>query len=288
MTKRPEENDIPDMEAGMTTAERRRRRRRGAGLRVPSDNVPRRPGHPSVAPVPEDPDLAVSIAYSFASDASGQLPRDELEAEISAADATPVPIDDEETSVASEDGVDAAWASDRAETSASDDGGFDTKTREMPVMQLEALGLSLRDTTPAAPPVDVDGSVDIELEVADDTTGERATPVPEPARRAPMPRASTVALSDDDLEELAEVDGAGLRAGLPRMPVRSAGMPPVRSAEKTPTPRVERVPTPAPVPAAAAARTETSAVVELEDDDLDGEVLGATDAADSGEILTET
>ena len=75
-TKR--EDDLPaDMEAGMTTAERRRRRRRGAGLRVPSDNVPRRTGsHPGVvAPVPEDPNLAVSIAYSFQNDASGPVPK---------------------------------------------------------------------------------------------------------------------------------------------------------------------------------------------------------------------
>src|SRR5688572_4683033 len=54
----------------MTTAERCRRRRRGGGLRVPSDNVPRRPSTPVVAPVPEDPSLAMSIAYSFTSDAS--------------------------------------------------------------------------------------------------------------------------------------------------------------------------------------------------------------------------
>ena len=56
----------------MTTAERRRRRRRGGGLRVPSDNVPRRAptAPPVVAPVPEDPALAMSIAYSFSNDAS--------------------------------------------------------------------------------------------------------------------------------------------------------------------------------------------------------------------------
>ena len=60
----------------MTTAERRRRRRRGGGLRVPSDNVPRRTTTPPVvAPVPEDPSLAMSIAYSFTSDASEPVPR---------------------------------------------------------------------------------------------------------------------------------------------------------------------------------------------------------------------
>src|SRR5690349_16008283 len=75
MSKRDE--DSSDMEVGMTTAERRRRRRRGAGLRVPSDNVPRSrtPTGAPPAPVPEDPALAMSIAYSFTNDASGPVPR---------------------------------------------------------------------------------------------------------------------------------------------------------------------------------------------------------------------
>jgi hypothetical protein len=64
VTKRDDDSQA-DMEVGMTTAERRRRRRRGGGLRVPSDNVPRRSTPPVVAPVPEDPSLALSIAYSF-------------------------------------------------------------------------------------------------------------------------------------------------------------------------------------------------------------------------------
>src|SRR5690606_12653999 len=69
VSKRDDDSQA-DLEVGMTTAERRRRRRRGGGLRVPSDNVPRRPSPPVVAPVPEDPSLAMSIAYSFTSDAS--------------------------------------------------------------------------------------------------------------------------------------------------------------------------------------------------------------------------
>ncbi|MBA3540296.1 MAG: hypothetical protein H0T79_11775, partial [Deltaproteobacteria bacterium] len=70
MTKRDDDpQSQADMEVGMTTAERRRRRRRGGSLRVPSDNVPRRASTapPVVAPVPEDPALAMSIAYSFSS-----------------------------------------------------------------------------------------------------------------------------------------------------------------------------------------------------------------------------
>ena len=76
MSKRDDDSQA-DMEVGMTTAERRRRRRRGGGLRVPSDNVPRSrtTTPPVVAPVPEDPSLAMSIAYSFTSEASEPVQR---------------------------------------------------------------------------------------------------------------------------------------------------------------------------------------------------------------------
>ena len=74
MSGKRDEDAGADMEVGMTTAERRRRRRRGGGLRVPSDNVPRsRTPTAPPAPVPEDPALAMSIAYSFTSDASGPV-----------------------------------------------------------------------------------------------------------------------------------------------------------------------------------------------------------------------
>lgn len=77
MSKSDDNND--EFEGGMTTAERRRRKRRGAGLRVPSDNVPRRNSNPVVAPVPENPNLAVSIAYSFSGDTAERInaPADE-------------------------------------------------------------------------------------------------------------------------------------------------------------------------------------------------------------------
>ena len=74
MSKRDDDSQA-DMEVGMTSAERRRRRRRGGGLRVPSDNVPRRTTPPVVPPVPEDPSLAMSIAYSFSNDGSEPVPR---------------------------------------------------------------------------------------------------------------------------------------------------------------------------------------------------------------------
>src|SRR5262249_56893427 len=94
VSQKPDDDGESDMEVGMTTADRRRRRRRGAGLRVPSDNVPRsRTPTAPPAPVPEDPALAMSIAYSFSNnDASGPVSRAHHD-EISAPDPVPTLID---------------------------------------------------------------------------------------------------------------------------------------------------------------------------------------------------
>jgi hypothetical protein len=117
------DEDQSDMEVGMTTAERRRRGRRGGRLRVPSDNVPRTraPTSPP-APRPEDPSLAMSIAYSFGSnDASSPIPRgfDDLDSGPIAPEGGQTVIDPPATSV-----------------------DFETKTREMSAVDLEALGLN--------------------------------------------------------------------------------------------------------------------------------------------------
>jgi SAM-dependent methyltransferase len=121
VAKRPADDDAQasDMEAGMTTAERRRRRRRGGGIRVPSDNVPRsRPATAPPPPRPEDPALAMSIAYSFTNDASGPVPR-----------------------TVERDGHDSsATLSDPQGNGESTD--FESKTREMTAVDLEALGLA--------------------------------------------------------------------------------------------------------------------------------------------------
>lgn len=135
MSKRDDDSQA-DMEVGMTTAERRRRRRRGGGLRVPSDNVPRRSTTPPVvAPVPEDPSLAMSIAYSFTSDASEPVPRI-----VSDSPSEPIP-----TSIPS-------FADPMAPDSMStvidppnqpvESADFEMKTREMSAVDLEALGLT--------------------------------------------------------------------------------------------------------------------------------------------------
>src|SRR5689334_15310627 len=113
------------MEVGMTTAERRRRRRRGAGLRVPSDNVPRRSSTPPVvAPVPEDPALAISVAYSFQPESS-----------------EPIAIASRETIPSFENHEGMPTVIDPVSEPAEQT-DFEMKTREMPVVDLEELGLS--------------------------------------------------------------------------------------------------------------------------------------------------
>ncbi|HEU4729610.1 MAG TPA: hypothetical protein VFT22_17050, partial [Kofleriaceae bacterium] len=134
MSKRDDDSQA-DMEVGMTTAERRRRRRRGGGLRVPSDNVPRRASTPPVvAPVPEDPSLAMSIAYSFSPESSEALPRAPRESVPSFEnhEGMPTVIDPVSGPVEQAD--------------------FDTKTREMTAVDLEALGLAEPGASNAAMP----------------------------------------------------------------------------------------------------------------------------------------
>ena len=140
MSKRDDDSgthSTSDMEAGMTTAERRRRRRRGGGLRVPSDNVPRRTTTPPVvAPVPEDPSLAMSIAYSFTSDGSEPVPRiDGSEIEDHS---RPTPVPSFADPIAPE-GMSTVIDPPSAPVESAD---FEMKTREMSAVDLEALGLT--------------------------------------------------------------------------------------------------------------------------------------------------
>jgi SAM-dependent methyltransferase len=123
VSKRDDDSQA-DMEVGMTTAERRRRRRRG-GLRVPSDNVPRRASTPPVvAPAPEDPALAISIAYSFTAESSepvARTPRDGTPS-FENHEVMPTVIDPVSGPIEQAD--------------------FEMKTREMTAVDLEELGLS--------------------------------------------------------------------------------------------------------------------------------------------------
>jgi len=132
VSKRDDDSQA-DMEVGMTTAERRRRRRRGGGLRVPSDNVPRRTSTPPVvAPVPEDPSVAMSIAFSFTSESPEPIPRMARDGSVpgfEAQEALPTVIDSVNDSV-----IDSV-------SGPIEQADFEMKTREMSAVDLEALGL---------------------------------------------------------------------------------------------------------------------------------------------------
>lgn len=278
MTKRPEENDIPDMEAGMTTAERRRRRRRGAGLRVPSDNVPRRSGGHAAIPAGDDASLGVSIAYAFSPD-SGPVHRSELHEAASAAAASMASdrafadgeVDDDGLADDA-DGVEDAPDGIPDISADGGDEGFDAKTREMPALRLPSR----------APARSASVSGEIDRAAASDAADPAAS------RDPAVVRASTVALSEDDLEELVDND----RARPARRAVTTPPMPPPERAVTAPG-ELRRPRTDEGIPAIARAATQPpiatapSAVVELDDDDLEGEVVTPGDASDSGEILAD-
>lgn len=228
MAKRDEDSQA-DMEVGMTTAERRRRRRRGGSLRVPSDNVPRtRAPTAPPAPRPEDPSLAMSIAYSFGNDQSGAVPRvmddDEFEtsSKISQLPIAPEP------------------AATQIDPPADGNGGmdFETKTREMSAVDLAALGLAdpnpattLRMERTSAPIIEVSpwtipeapilprtiSDVDVDVEVVDveklDTAEDMALPiVPDHSGNVPM-----AAGSDEKMPRANRNDDSSVT---PQKPVR--------------------------------------------------------------------
>jgi SAM-dependent methyltransferase len=212
--------DDEDFDVGMTTAERRRRRRRGGGLRVPSDNVPRSrtPSAAPPPPVPEDPALAMSIAYSFRNDdQSGPIPRpihNENSAPI-APEAAATVIDPPSGAVESSD--------------------FEVKTREMSSVDLQQLGLDDPGATlkidrvsqpklePPPPrvavsrvaPTEVDVDVTLDTDPVPELITEPVQPIeappprPKPASKPPPIRQATVALSDDDLEDMRAATAPG-------------------------------------------------------------------------------
>ena len=211
MSKRDEDSQA-DMEVGMTTAERRRKRRRGGGLRVPSDNVPRsRAPTAPPAPRPEDPSLAMSIAYSFTNDGSSPVPRmdDEFDSGPIAPEAAATVIDPPAPAPASE-GID-----------------FDMKTREMSAVDLEALGLAdpsstLRMERMSSPGMEMpaarrpkrassDGDVDITVDGDSVDTSEQAAL---PTAAAPV--ATSTAAAPDDRKRANRSDDSGVTVSFAR------------------------------------------------------------------------
>nr|MBA3395355.1 hypothetical protein [Deltaproteobacteria bacterium] len=269
MSKR---DDDADMEVGMTTAERRRRRRRGGGLRVPSDNVPRRTNPPVVAPVPEDPALAMSIAYSFSSDASEPVPRVDHVAPRTATGGADTLVNapgiDPTGPEAMPTLIDTPVASEEAQD-------FEMKTREMSAVDLEALGLTepgtsmrgiaqsrtttdpglpgvqvkFRQPTPRPEDVDVDmGGFDGNTLDEDEPTTIGDVPAKPKPQRERHERLKTMALTEEDLEEVretmrAQTQPASIAASaattqkLPTQRASTAPLPPLpRSEGQRPTP----------------------------------------------------
>ncbi|CAN5870315.1 hypothetical protein BH11MYX3_BH11MYX3_05590 [soil metagenome] len=259
------------MEVGMTTAERRRRRRRGGGLRVPSDNVPRRTTTPPVvAPVPEDPSLAMSIAYSFTSDASEPVPRVVADA-VSHSIPTSIP------SFADPVSPDQMSTVIDPPSGPVESADFEMKTREMNAVDLEALGLTepgssnprvpmSRVQTEPSPMRTVEVDVDMgeesgsaEAPMAAATTpglapsgtgqtklmgAQRAhtdpgdLPAPPPPRVQTRERLKTMALSDEDLEEVREAYRAATAQGAAAItpPVGLPSQPPGMTSVSTTQP----------------------------------------------------
>ncbi len=249
MTKRPDEE--PDLDDGLTTSERRRRRKR-SGIRIPSDNVPRRSGsQPVIAPVPEDPALAVSIAYAFGDTSGGDT--------SGGGDAVPAGLDDldDQTSIA-----DMPMAMpDGSVLLPIDDVIPDGRTRQMAAISLEALGLSALDpdlldadalastqsmptmsgelpatTAPMAAQADptrITGEVEAVDIMVEDMAADPTADDADLARsgdgvpRRPMGRAATVALSEDDLEELMESTLQGSAPTAPPARAKGGTVPPL-------------------------------------------------------------
>ena len=268
----------------MTTAERRRRRRRGGSLRVPSDNVPRRTNPPVVAPVPEDPSLAMSIAYSFGNDTAETISRVDVHDgrnPVATEDRGSAPVSFEpEAPEAIPTVIDPPAMSPSMSAEGSD---FEMKTREMSAVDLEALGLDEpgRDgeTNNAVPQVEdnLPGMVEVRFKPQrlkrESEQSLRDTPPPDEERT------SSVEVDMDGLEGLGEVLAGDSVPEEPTVIVVNAEEPPL------PTP----VPTPVPVVAATPRRErkERQKTVALTDDDLEGvrEAVRQVTAAQAAEPL---
>jgi SAM-dependent methyltransferase len=264
-----DDDSASDMEVGMTTAERRRRRRRGGSLRVPSDNVPRRTNPPVVAPVPEDPSLAMSIAYSFGSEAAETIARvdvhDGRKPIVSVDDNGSAPIGfDPEAPEAIPTMIDPP-SPQAPETS-----DFEMKTREMTAVDLEALGLTEpgKDGDPGTTDPHLPG---VGLEVRFKPQRPRRESGPDVIERAPSDgeRASSVEVDMDGLDGLegnTNPDGQTVivEADEPPLP-RAATQPPIQAVQAAPAKPVRE-------------RKERLKTVALTDEDLE-EVREAVRAA---------
>jgi SAM-dependent methyltransferase len=318
VSKRDSDDSASDMEVGMTTAERRRRRRRGGGLRVPSDNVPRRTTPPVVPPVPEDPSLAMSIAYSFTSDASEPIPRTTVDP-----GSQPVP-----TSHAQHQSQPIKFHEPMAPEPVQtvidppsqpvEVADFEMKTREMNAVDLEALGLqSMSATDPmigALKTLDGGRTVEVDVDMAglegptlDSEPPEGAIPTAVtfdqplvvPSKHRERERLRTVALSEDDLEEVREAVRAATQPSAPPAMATQPAVQPAAQSQPTPSPMretpsnqtqpltaldVEILPTPAKPAVQPQLATRGNSEEPMSVPEIDIQELAERSAESSGEI----
>ncbi len=159
-----------------------RRKRRG-GLRVPSDEVPRRSSSEVAAPVPEAVGLAASVSESFGvSDPSTEVPTDEF---ANSQSATNAETDELPTTVSDRTAADAAEASAKAAMAARLGGNEEvllSTTDLRATIPMSSRPVHVAESDEPGIPVDED-SVDEDEEVIDNleasslVTGEiRALP----------------------------------------------------------------------------------------------------------------
>lgn len=274
MSKR-DEDAASDMEDGMTTSERQRRRRRGAGLRIPSDNVPRRPTGPETAAPVAESSLAVSPgSYALADEpaVTQRIRVDELPdiGEIEDATAIVRPL------------LAVKVGTGRLEMHARENGEAGDlhasgRTQPMSAASFEALGLN--DDSGADEPARprVSGIADV---VANDVVPSDGDP---PKRRiSGIGDAVEIDVENDDSVE-SVVDPVLLGGGR-RVPSTTAPPIPIRSGRESLPPPVEpgspaveaaRAESSREVPPVAATRHSRTHTVALSEDDLE-ELLEAT------------
>ncbi len=145
---------------------------------MPSDGI--------VTPIPEDPNVAVSVAYAFGAAGGGDTAKTPPSQDDDLDDRPTVQI-----AAVSPEMVQALGESDGT---ADDEDDLDSrKTREMPAIRLDQLGFTSSS-------FGGESGDSVEISIDDTDAAEARSGV----RTSAVSRAATVALSDEDLEELIE------------------------------------------------------------------------------------
>ena len=228
------------------------RRKRRAGLRVPSDEVPRRVDTEVSAPIPEAAGLAASVSESFG---------------VSEPESAPV---SEELPTLLSDGENAALAAAATPDGESIDIGFDDpdeNTDTSPTPGLMGANASVTD-------------LDAEATIADEAPVVAVVSRTRKPKKPRFQRALTMALSDSDLEEVRLEDGS-------RVSLRGAGMLGQSGVDKSGGEFEPPPGKPAAEPAAPEVRARADSGDLLDDSELE-EVEEETEEVGEKEEVEET